>query len=108
MQALSKSDDPILIKFDPINKLNKVLNDLLTGEVLAFETERVSRMMTFFNLPVFVSEEQTDNDRIVKDIVTNISNGEKTDFPTNTDHISLPNTAEEIKQQSIDENKLFI
>ena len=29
-------------------------------------------------------------------------------FPTDTDHISLPNTAEEIKQQSIDENKLFI
>ena len=25
-----------------------------------------------------------------------------------TDHISLPNRAEEIKQQSIDENKLFI
>ena len=29
-------------------------------------------------------------------------------FPTDTDHISLSNTAEEIKQQSIDENKLFI
>ena len=29
------------------------------------------------------------------------------EFPTDTDHISLPNTAEEIKQQSIDENKLF-
>ena len=29
-------------------------------------------------------------------------------FPTDTDHISLPNTAEEIKQQRIDENKLFI
>ena len=30
------------------------------------------------------------------------------EFPTDTDHISLPNTAEEIKQQSIDETKLFI
>ena len=29
-------------------------------------------------------------------------------FPTDTDHISLSNTAEEMKQQSIDENKLFI
>ena len=29
------------------------------------------------------------------------------EFPTDTDHISLPNTAEEIKQQSIDGNKLF-
>ena len=30
------------------------------------------------------------------------------EFPTDADHISLPNTAEEIKQQSIDVNKLFI
>ena len=29
------------------------------------------------------------------------------EFPTDTDHISLPNTAEEIKQQSIDGSKLF-
>ena len=32
----------------------------------------------------------------------------KMKFPTDTDRISLTNTAEEIKQQSIDENKLFI
>ena len=108
MQALSKSDDAILIKFNAINKLNKSLNDLLTGEALAFEIERVSRKMTFYNQPVFVSEEQTDNDKIEKDIVRNILNDEKINFPTDTDHISFPNTAEEIKQQSIDENKLFI
>ena len=29
MQALSKSDDAIVIKFDAINRLNKSLNDLL-------------------------------------------------------------------------------
>ena len=81
---------------------------MLTGEALAFEIERVSRKMTFYNQPVFVSEEQTDNDKIEKDIVRNILNDEKINFPTDTDHISFPNTAEEIKQQSIDENKLFI
>lgn len=37
-----------------------------------------------------------------------ILNDEKIDFPTDTDDIGLPNTAEEIKQQSIDENKLYI
>ena len=57
MQAVSKSDNAILIKFDAINKLNKSLNNLLTAEALAFETERVLRMMTFFDQPVFVSEE---------------------------------------------------
>ena len=109
MQALSKSDDAILIKFDAINnKLNNSLNDLLTGEALVFETERVSRMMTFFDQSVFVSEEQTDNNRIEKDIVINILNDEELDFLTDTDHISLSNTAEEIKQQSIDENKLLL
>ena len=44
MQALSKSDDAILIKFDTLNKLNKSLNNLLMAEALAFDTERVSRM----------------------------------------------------------------
>ena len=80
MQALSKSDDAILIKFDAINKLNKNLNDLLTDQALAFETEKVSRMMTFFSQPVFVSEEQTDNNRIKIEIVRNILNDEKKIF----------------------------
>ena len=30
------------------------------------------------------------------------------EFPTDTDHMTLPNRAEEIKQQSIDEIKLLI
>ena len=30
------------------------------------------------------------------------------EFPTDTDRISLPNSAEEVKPQNIDENKLFI
>ena len=67
---------------------------MLTAVAVAFEIERASRMMTSFNQPVFVSEEQTDNNRIKKDIVRNILNVEKVDFLTNTDHISLPNTAE--------------
>ena len=70
---------------------------MLTDETLGFETKRVSRMMTFFDRPVFVSEVQTDNNRNEKDIVRNILNDEKIDFPTDTDHISLSNTAEEIK-----------
>ena len=50
MQALSKSDDAILIKFDTLNKLNKSLNNLLMTEALAFDTERVSRMTTINKL----------------------------------------------------------
>lgn len=58
MQAFSKSDDAILIKFKAINKLSKSLNDLLMAEALAFNTERVSRMAAFFNQLVFVTDER--------------------------------------------------
>ena len=102
MQALSKSGDIIVIKFDAINVLNKSLNDLLTVETLPFDTARIKKMTVFFDQPIFVSE-QTDNKRIENSIVRNILNDEKMEFPTDTDHISMPNTAEEMKQQSIDE-----
>ena len=62
MQALSKSDDIIVIKFDVINRLNKSSKDLLMAEPLAFNTEKISRMTTeFFDRPIFVVGEQTDN-----------------------------------------------
>ena len=109
MQALSKSDDTIIIKFYAINRLNKSLNDLLMAESLAFNTKKISRMTTeFFDQPIFVAGEQTDNKKIEENIVKNILNDKKMEFPTDTYHISLPNIAEEIKQQRIDENKLFI
>ena len=108
MQALSRSDDAILINFEAINKLSQSLNDLLTAEVLGFDTARVSRMTAFFDHPVFVTDEQTDNNRIKENIVRNILNDGKINFPTYTYHISLSNTAEETKKLSIDENKLFI
>ena len=72
MQALSKFDATIVIKFDAINALNKILNNLLTAEALAFDTARVSRMTAFFDQPVFVSDEQSDNKRIENSIVKNI------------------------------------
>ena len=103
---LSKSDDTMVIKFDAINRLKKSLNDLSTAKSL---TARISWMTTeCFDQPIFVTGEQTDNKRIENSIVRNILNNEEMEFPNDTDHISLPNTAEEIKQQSIDENKLFI
>ena len=41
--------------------------------------------------------------KIEENIVNDIVNDKKIGFPTETDHISLPNTAEKIKQQSVDE-----
>ena len=69
MQALSKSDDTIVIKFDAIKRLNKSLNDLLTAESLAFDTARISRMTTrFFDPPIFITGEQTDIKKLRKKI----------------------------------------
>ena len=77
MQALSKSDDTIVIKFDAINKL-KSLNNLLMAKSLAFNTEKISRMATeFFHRPIFVAGEQTDNKKIEENIVRSILNCEK-------------------------------
>ena len=105
MQILRKSGDTFLVKFDAINKLNNSLNNLLTAKAMVFHTERVSRVTACFDQPVSISNEQIFNNRIEKDIARNSLNDEKIDFPTNTDHISLPNIAEKIKQQSINGNK---
>lgn len=50
-------------------------------------------MITFFNQPVFVREEQTDNNIIEKDIIRNIlkKTFERIDFLTDTGQINLPN-----------------
>ena len=61
---------------------------MLTVESLAFKTAKISRMTTeFFDRPIFVSGEQTDNKRIEENIVENILNDEKIEFPVDTDHI---------------------
>ena len=65
-------------------------------------------MTAIFDQPSFGSDEQIDNKRIENSIARNILNDKKMKFPTDTDHISMPNTAEELKEQSIDEKKLFI
>ena len=65
-------------------------------------------MTAIFDQPSFGSDEQIDNKIIENSIARNILNDKKMKFPTDTDHISMPNTAEELKEQSIDEKKLFI
>ena len=65
-------------------------------------------MTAIFNQSSFGSDGQIDNKRIENSIARNILNDKKMKFPTDTDHISMPNTAEELKEQSIDEKKLFI
>ena len=43
MQALRKSHNKIVIKFDATNILNKSLKGLLTAENLTFDTSRIKK-----------------------------------------------------------------
>ena len=100
MQTLSKSNDKIFINFDAINQLNKNLNNLMIGEIHAFEKQKISTMLEDFDWPIFVVNEQTYNKKKIKNsIVSDIINNKRIDFPTDNNHISLPNSAEEIKQE---------
>ena len=65
-------------------------------------------MLEDFDRSVFVDNEQTFDKKIKNSIVSDIINDKKIDFPTDTDHISLPNSAEEIKQQKINEEEIFL
>ena len=55
MQALSKSDDTTVIKFDAINVLNKSLNSFLTADPVTFDTARIKRMTAIFDQPILAS-----------------------------------------------------
>ena len=49
MEASSKSNDKISINFDAINRLNKNLNNLVIGEIHAFEKQKISAMLEDFD-----------------------------------------------------------
>ena len=59
MQALSKSNDKIFVNFDAINELNKNLNNLMIGEIHAFEKQKIPTMLEDFDRLIFVVNEQT-------------------------------------------------
>ena len=61
MQALSKSNNKTFINFYAINWLNKNINNLMIGEIHAFEEQKISTMLEDFDGPIFVANRQTYN-----------------------------------------------
>ena len=95
MQALSRDDDRIDIKFDAIKELNKSIKKILKDEV-----DRNSNI-SFINFRPEQFEEIKDPNRLFeKNVVENIMSGNRVDYPQDTDHMSFPNTEEEILAQS--------
>ena len=95
MQALSRDDNRIDIKFDVMEELNKNIKKLLKDEV-----DRNSDI-SFINFRPEQFEEIKDPNRLFeKNVVENIMSGNRVDYPQDTDHMSFPNTEQEILVQS--------
>ena len=63
IQALSKSNDKI---FGAINWLSKNLNNLMIGEIHAFENKKISIMLEDFDRSISVENEQPYNNKKMK------------------------------------------
>ena len=97
MQALNEMEDRVKLKFDAINDLNKSINNLLITEAYKFKTlPKEIRMRNF-------ADHKTKNQKFEDDVVRNILYDFKVEYPHDTDNLTFPNTADEIRKQAADE-----
>ena len=93
MQALNKMIDKVKLKFDAINDLNKNINNLLITEANKFKTlPKEIRMGNF-------ADHKTENEKFEDGVVTNILYDFKVEYPDDTDHLTFPNSVDEIKNR---------
>ena len=91
MLALNEMDNRVKLKFDAINDRNKNINNLLITEANKFKTlPKEIRMDNF-------ADNKTENQKFGDDVVRNILYDLKVEYPHDTDHLTFPNTADEIK-----------
>ena len=95
MQVLSEMDDRVKHKFDAINDLNKNINNLLITEANKFKTLPKEIQMGNF------ADHKTENQKFEDDVVRNILYDFKVEYPHDTDHLTFPNTADEIKKKRL-------
>ena len=107
-QALSKSDDSILLKLDAINRFNKSINGLLVNKTLACENAEIQKLQNFFDPPTVVGDELTIDNKIESRIVKEILKDEKPPSDVDNSDIPIAKTTEEIKQENIIQNSLFL
>ena len=97
MQALNKMDNRVKLKFDAINDLNKNINNLLITEANKFKMLPKEIQMGNFG------DHKTENQKSENDAVRNILYDIKVEYPHDTDHLTFPYNADEIKKQAADE-----
>ena len=69
MQALSISDDSIVLKFDALKRLNKYINDLIDTNIHMQKKGAVISEIRNLDPPTFVGDEQAINNKIESIIV---------------------------------------
>ena len=94
MQALSRDDNRIDIKFDVMEELNKNIKKLLKDEV-----DRNSDISFIDFRPEQFEEIKDPNQSFEENVVENIMSGNRIDSLQDTDHMSFPNTEQEILVQ---------
>ena len=94
MQALSRDDDRINIKFDTIEELNKSIKKLLKDDV-----DQNSDISFIDFRPEQFEEMKDPNQSFEENVVENIMSGNRIDSLQDTDHMSFPNTEQEILVQ---------
>ena len=97
MQALSKSGDSILLKFNAINRLNKSINSLLINEMLAYENAEIENLQNFFDPLIVVGNELTTDNKIESTIVKEVLKDEKPPSDVNDSDVPIAKRAEEIE-----------
>ena len=95
MQALSRADDRIDIKFDAIEEFHKSIKKLLKDEV-----DRNSDLSFTDFRPEQFEEIKDPNRSFEENVVENIMSGNRVDYLQDTNHMSFPNTEEEILAES--------
>ena len=77
MEALSISNDLIVIKFEAIKKLNKDVNDLISINIHMQKKGAIIGAIQNLNHPIVVSDEPTFDNKIESSIVKETLNDEK-------------------------------
>ena len=93
VQALSRENNRIDIKFDAIEELHKSI-----GKLLKDEADRNISFIDF--IPKQFDEIKDPNGLFEENVVENVISGNRVNYPQDTNHVSFPNTEQEILTQS--------
>ena len=107
MQALSISDDSIVLKFHALKRLNKNINDMVDTNIHMQKKGAVISKIKNFDPPAIIGDEQTINNKIESIIVKEFLNNEKPSTDTGNDNddnnnlsdIPLAKVAEKIEPE---------